>query len=645
MLQDIRDRTTGPVAWIIVALLSVPFALWGINSYFQGGSGGGDSVAKVGGQSITKYQLQRAYNQRFRRLRQMMGQHFDPDIIKPQVLRIQALQSLIQRSLLVQYAQDHGYRVSDRSVLAHLKQTPAFQENGTFSSKRYRQVLKRSGMQPAQYEARIRQALLIQQLRSGITSSTVVTQARIDQAYRLQHERRSLSYLVFHADHYRDRVSISDKEIKNYYQSHSSQFTLPQQVKLAYVDLNQSDLKPDQPPSKKDLKALYESEKSQFSSPGKRRARHILIKVNKDESGKEARAKAQKIRKKMENGASFADMAKKYSQDAGTNQKGGELGWLGRHALPEPFEKALFNLKQGAVSQPVRTRYGWHLIKLQAIRPARTKAFSDPSVQKKLKKQYRRKAASKRFKNKSQTLAKISFENPDALKPVARKLGLKVQQTGWITQKGEHKGLVDHGDVIKAAFSDQVLKMGLNSKPIELSDGRQVVVRLADRKKTRTKPLQKVKGQIKQALSKQQIVHMARGKADEALSEARKGQSLHALAKDIPGTSLKNPGYVSRQESGVNTAILSRVFSMPLPGHKKDATYESVSLDDGDTAVLALDDIQYGDPSRANREERKKLRKSLAQQQGRAAFASYMDSIREEYKVKVLDKKLAKNVS
>lgn len=636
MLQDIRDRATGPIAWFIIALLVVPFALWGINSYFQGG-GGGNDVAKVGGQTISNMQLQQAYSNRYRRLKELLGKNFNPDMIKPKALRKEVLQSLIQRSLLVQYANQQGYRVTNQQVLGYLEQIPAFQDNGKFSPQTYRQVLKQHGMQPATFEGEIRESLLIQQLQQGLESSAVVTPAEVDHAYRLKHESRSVSFLVFHADDYQGKVKVTEQQIRKYYQSHKQAFATPQKVKLAYIDLNRNDLKPKKPATQSALKVLYQAQKDQFTTPAQRKVRHILIEVNKETSSKAAKAKAEMIRKKIEQGASFASMAKKYSQDAGTNDQGGELGWIKRGSgLPKPFVNAAFNLKQGAVSQPVRTQYGWHLIKLQSIRPAHTQSFDNPQVQAKLKAEYQHRAVKSRFEKMSNTLDQVSFENPDSLKPVANKLGLQIKETGWITRNGPHKGIMSNADVRKAAFSDQVFNQHVNSEPIDLSSNREVVLRVAEEQAAQTKPLKQVRSQIVKALTQKQSADMAQADAQKALSAASGGKSLSAVASQYSQATYRNPGFVQRNQQDLDSALLAKAFDMPHPQKGKPA-HATVALSDGDYAVVSLSGIRYGDPSQASDSDRKKLRQQLRQQQGQAEFGAYMQSIRDQIKVKMLN--------
>jgi peptidyl-prolyl cis-trans isomerase D len=634
MLQDIRDRSKGPVAWFIIALICVPFALWGINSYFEGG-GGSNDVAKVGGQTISDTQLQRAYNNRFRQLQQMMGKQFDPDTIKPQVLRKQVLHSMIQRSLLIQYANEQGYRVTDGEVLAYLQQMPVFQENGKFSPQKYHQLLQQNGMQAQAFEDQIRQALLVQQLQKGLQGATLVTQTDVKQAWRFQHERRAVSFLVFHAGHYQKQAQVSQDQIEKYYRSHKQAFSAPKQVKLAYIALDSKHLKPDQAASESNLKQLYKNEKNQFTTPGERRVRHILIKVGKGESGKKAKAKAEKIRNKIENGANFKQMAEKYSQDAGSNSSGGQLGWIKRDSsMPKPFIQAAFDTQQGAVSQPVRTQYGWHLIKVETVHTAHVASFDDPKVQAKLKRQYRRQAGKARFEKMSDKLNRLAFENPDSLKPAAKKLGLKIKTTGWITRNGDHSGILSHSKVRNAAFSGQVYKQHVNSKPIDLSSGEKVVLRVADEKPERTKPLDEVKDRIRQTLQQQQGREKAAAAAEKALAAAQRGEGLKGLSSDYGDATYGDPGLVGRDQKEMNKAMLKKAFDLPPPAKGKTA-YAAVALNNGDSAVVALHGRKFGDPSKASDSDLKVLKQQLVQRQAQAEFSLYMHHIRNKIKVKI----------
>jgi len=366
MLQSIRDRATGPIAWGIVGLITIPFAFWGIDSYLQGP--GNPEVAEVGDAEISQTQLQRAYDQHYQRLQQLMGDNFDPDSINNAQLRRGVLDNLIREEVLTQYVRDSGYRVSDVSLANTLREQTAFQEGGSFSAERYREVLSRNGYTPAAYEARLRNALAMDQLQQGLTSSAFVTETDVNAAARLEQQQRRIQYLEFNLEQYSRQADISDEDIQAYYEAQPARFSTPERVRLEYLEIDKSTLKPADRPDEAVLQAMYEAEKqSRFTTAEQRKARHILIQTQ-DNEAEAAKAKIEKIAAQLKQGASFEALAKELSEDTGSRDDGGDLGWIGRGVMVPEFEQALFALPENKVSEPVKSPFGWHLIRVDELR-------------------------------------------------------------------------------------------------------------------------------------------------------------------------------------------------------------------------------------------------------------------------------------
>lgn len=636
MLQSIRDKATGPIAWFIVALIAVPFAFWGIDSYVSAPTN--PEVAEVGGTEITRVQLQRAYDQSYQRLQQLMGENFQPDAIDTTQLRRGVLENLIQETLLNQHVKAAGYRASDVQILQSLRSQAAFQVDGNFSAQRYREVLSRNGYTPASYEQQLRQALAVEQLQIGLGNSAFITAKDVDVALALQKQRRQLSYLMLPYAKYMEEAQISDEAVQARYEMDAADYRTAERVKLAYVELRLDTLAPADKPEAQVLRAIYDAEvKSRFTQPERRQARHILVRVDEDVDDAAAKAKIQALRKRIRDGGEdFADVAREASDDLGSRDKGGDLGWVGRGVMVPEFEQALYKLEAGKISEAVRTSFGWHLILVDKIQAETVQAFDDAGVQDALLELYREREKGKRYEQLAKQLDELSFDYPDSLEPVADELGVKVQTTDWFTRQGGN-GLAAQEAVVSAAFSPAVLDNKENSAPLKLGKGRMVVVRVADYEAAKQRPLAEVADEI----SKQLKIEYAQQKSQEdalaAISKLRDGVDLATIAGQH-GVPVQSAGWIGRNEQDTNAAIVGRAFRLPRPSAGNEQ-YDMVTLDDGQ-AILALQAVRDGDAASASQEERDTMRRNLMAAQAQAEFRAYLAAARDDISVEIHEDQL-----
>jgi peptidyl-prolyl cis-trans isomerase D len=383
MLQTIRDRMHGPILWGIIAVFVVSLGLFGVQS-LQGNNGTDPTVADVGGVKITQSQFQREYQQSYQELAQHMGPNFRADLVPRDKLREDALKTLIQREVLQQYTRDTGYRVDDAGLRAWLEAMPYFQDKGHFSAERYKAMLSGEGRSPEQYEAMLRSELPQEQLRDVVLQSAFVTPREREAAWKLDHQQRVFSYVKFEPAKYQAAVTISDDQVKQRYEQKKDSYKAQERVKLAYVELALEDLPKATAPGTEVLKAIYEKHKDAlFHTDEQRRVSHILIAFGADKDA--AKKKADDLYAKLKAGGDFAAAAKANSDDPATRSKGGDLGMIKRGNMPPKFDAALFGMdKAGDIAGPVETQYGWHLIKLDELKPAQTLPFDDAGVQRQL---------------------------------------------------------------------------------------------------------------------------------------------------------------------------------------------------------------------------------------------------------------------
>lgn len=627
MLQSIRDRTSGLVAGFIIALLAIPFAFWGVDSF---NSGGGDPVlAKVGSEKIKQSQFRHAYDQRYQQYVQLMGDNFHADEFDQGKFQQSVLDDMMQESMLRQYTHKHGYRASDAALFNAIAAIPAFQTDGKFNTENYRSMLARQGLTPTRFEAQLRQSLEIDQMRETITDTAFMPPVEREQLMQVAGQQREISYALFDISKAAASIAVSDDAVKQRYETDKSQYMAPERLKLAYVSLSPDALPTAAAPSTDVLKVLYDAEKQgRFTTAEERKARHILIKFGADKSA--AKKKAKDIEAQLKGGADFAALAKADSEDTGSKLKGGELGWLKRGQMPESFEKTLWDLKSGDISDPVETEFGWHLIQVEEIKPGIVQPFEDPSVQKQLTALYQNREKQKHFEELSDKLDQLAFENPTSLQPVAEALGLKVQTTDWFTRAGGD-GVVANAGVKDAAFSQEVLKDGENSKPIAISASELVVVRKAEYEAPRQRNFDEVAADVRKALETEQAERKAQADAKTLLAAVKGGQSL-ADAAAAAHVEFKDVGALRRDNSTEDAALLDIAFKLPHPKDGKPS-YGEATLSDGNVAVLALNKIDLPPAD--------SLPPSATAQFDQLAagleFQAYRDRIGDKIKVKIVN--------
>jgi peptidyl-prolyl cis-trans isomerase D len=547
-------------------------------------------------------------------------------------MRDSVLNGMVDDLLLKQYASDAGYRTSDAALREYLEVIPYFQENGHFSAQRYKELLAARNETPEQFEAQQRQDLPVEQLRGSLLDSAFVVPVQTQAAWGLDHQERLFSYAKFEAAKFQAGITIGDDQVKQRYEQNKANYMAPERIKLAYIDLALDQLPKAAPLGSAELKAIYDAEKaSRFSTPEQRHASHILIRFGADKAA--AQKKAQDLYDKIKGGADFAQLAKDNSEDPGSKAKGGDLGWVKRGMMAPKFESALFGIdKAGELAGPVETEFGWHVIKLDELKPAQTQAFEDPEVQKQLLEIYQGRDASKRFQDMSSKLEQLAFENPNSLDAAAKALELPVKTTDWFSRKGG-SDVAGNQAVIAAAFSPEVQRDGENSKPISIDSGRIVVVRKADYEAPRQLQLNEVADQIRTDLKNEAAAAKLKAAADALLKTLHDGQTFDAAVK-AQGLVVLNPGAVARDNKTLDAALLDTAFKMPRPAAGK-LSYAQATLGNGDLAVVALSAVNQVEAASTDAAQVKTEASKLRDAEGGAEFAAFKGAIHKEIKVDI----------
>ncbi|CAG8868824.1 Peptidyl-prolyl cis-trans isomerase D [Pseudomonas fluorescens] len=609
MLQNIRDNSQGWIAKTIIGLIVVLMALTGFDAIFQAASHSQDA-AKVNGQTISQNELSQAVDMQRRQLMQQLGKDFDPAMLDEKMLREAALKGLIERKLLLQGAEDAGFAFSEGALDQLILQTPEFQEDGKFSAERFDQVIRQMGYGRMQFREMLAEEMLIGQLRTGLAGSSFVTDKQVEAFARLEKQTRDFASLTLKPD--TAAVKLGDDEIKAHYDEHAKEFMSPDQVVIDYIELKKSAYFDQVEVSEDQLKALYEKEIANLSE--QRHAAHILIEVNDKVDDAQAKARIEEIQQRVAKGEDFATLAKQLSQDPGSASTGGDLGFAGQGVYDPAFEEALYALDKDQVSAPVRTQFGYHLIKLLGVEAPEVPSFA--SLKDKLTRELKTQQVEQRFVEVTKQLEDSAFESSDLAQP-AQELGLKVQTAAPFGREGG-EGITANRAVIQAAFSEEVLDEGSNSNAIELDPETVIVLRAKEHRKPAQLPLEAVADSIRAHLVKEKATAELKAKADTLIKGLRDG-SIDANAGH-DGQQWAAHEAVTRSQEGIDPASLKALFRMGKPQAKDKPVYGHVVLGDGSLVVLQLKGVNEG--TAATEEEKTQYRGYLASRAGREDFAA-----------------------
>lgn len=627
MLQRIHDLAKGWLAYVIVALLIIPFALWGIHEYF--GTGGDRVAAVVNGTEIPAQELRNAIQQQRERMRTMFGGRLPPQFVDDSLLGEAALNELIRRELIRQEADRAGYRVGDDLLVTGLQEIEVFQENGRFSPSRYEQILSMQRRSKAGFELQLREGIRLSQLEGGVSGTSFATGAAARDYQRLQGQTRDLAYLMVQPDGFADRIDPTDQEIEAHYEAHPELFQRPERARLAYVELSIADLARSVEVSEDELKSTYQEQIDRYTTLEERRASHILLSLSRDATDAEVEAaeqRAQSLLQRIRAGEEFAKLARENSQDSLSAEQGGDLGVVREGDQPPAVEQVLKGLETGQVSDPVRTEFGFHLVKLTELKPARTKDFSE--VRDSIEAEYRRQQAEVVYVDYADELATISYEAADTLEPAADAIGSTVKTTDWVTRDGGD-GVAADPRVRQVAFGAEVLQDGRNSDLIELSDGQALVVRILEHEPAARRPLDEVRDEVRARLIEETTRERARELGERLLGELRDGAALESVAANS-ATVLESLGFVARDDATAPPEILRRAFSMPRPVDGQ-SRFEGVTMADGAYAIVAVRAVTDGDQEA----DLASARAGLGADYSRREEQAFFNALRERAEVRV----------
>ncbi len=577
LLHSIRERATGWFAWVIVILISIPFALWGINSYITPDAD--PAVANVGEYKISRQEFQNSVQNESKEFKGQM----DDALIKKIVL-----EKLINNRALLSFLSSSGHTISKEQIDAYVRTDPSFQLESTFSEELYNRYLP-SAYSKSNYRNSVATQLLLQQFSQGILSSTFVSEQEVQHVIQLVKQKRDIAYAVIKAEKFQDSVTVTEEEISSYYQNFKTQFENPEQIKLAYIEISRKELAKDAQISDERVTQYYQDNLAQYTQPERRKASHILFTLAtdaNDEAKNKVKAEAQAVLDSIKQGSDFSQMAKEHSKDPGSADNGGDLGFFGKGEMVPAFEASAYALKPGEISELVESSFGFHIIKLDSVEGGVSKPLEE--VKEQIIETIQFEQVESAFFEKAELMQSIAYEQPDTLEPVATELSLKIQESDLLGRSGG-EGIFSNEKLLNIAFGESVLEEGNNSDLIELGDDQVVVVRVIERIPANAKPLEEVKEQITKRLKIDLISSKAQEEASEYVKKLIEGTSFEELAL-ASSFIVENSGSVDRQSQTVPGDIIRKAFTMP-----REMKFATTKMINGDIAIVNIKSIEDGD--------------------------------------------------
>lgn len=528
MFDSVRNNPR--IVQIFLALITIPFALFGVDAYFSSTRGSPDSVAKVGSLSISSQELDLAVRQQESSLRAQLGESFDKAMVESPEFRAAVLERLINDRALIATIQESRLQVPDQMVQQFIKALPQFQENGQFSLRLYEAIVRNQGLTNRGFEEKVRASLAQQLMLVPVVESAAAPRAVAERWLDLLGEERTVSTWLLDARGFVPQVKLAPDAARKFYDANQARFQVPEQARLEYVMFSAQSLGSQGEVTEADLRKWYDEHADLFRSAEERRARHILVQV---EQGASAAAK-QAARKKVEqllvtlkaDPEKFAALARTSSDDKMSATQGGDLGFFAKGAMVKAFEDAAFSLKPNEISGVVESEFGFHIIQVTELKPAKQRSFDE--VRAEITGEVKQQLASKRFSELADQFSNLVYEQPDALKPIADKLGLKLQQSDWIRRGVKTGTELDSPKIAAAVFSSDAIKGRRNTEAIDLGDGRIFAARVLDYKPATVKAFDDVKAEVENIVTMQEAAKLAAAAGANQLAKLGSGTSPEA---------------------------------------------------------------------------------------------------------------------
>ncbi|HEY6895731.1 MAG TPA: SurA N-terminal domain-containing protein [Rhodocyclaceae bacterium] len=622
-------RNNKRAAQLVLALITLPFAFWGVDSYVKN-AGSANDVASVDGIKISVQEFHQALQSQQDRMRGSLGRQVPPEMLDNPEIRHAVLDNLVTQKLLQRHAGKAHLGVSDEQLYQIISSAPELQENGQFSKSRYEQLVAAQGMSKEMFEARVRQDLTNQQLLGVVNAAAIPGHESAGRLISAVLQERTIGEAVHRVDDFASQVKLAPDAAKAFYDSNRKLFELPERIKAEYLVLDKQALAAQLNPSDDEIKAYYNSHADQFKQPEERRASHILINVDKaapEAAVNAAKAKAEALLAEVKkNPASFAAVAKQNSQDPGSANKGGDLDWFRRGMMVKAFDDAVFAMKEGQISELVRSDFGFHIITVTGIHGGRARSLDEVKTEVIIA--LREQTAQKKFAEMSVDFTNMVYEQADSLKPAVDKFHLAAQQTGWFAKNAKEAGALSHPKLLEALFSTDAIQNKRNTEAVEVAPGVLISARVAEHSPATVKAFEEVKAEIEKRLTREEAAKLAKKSGEDELARLSKGEALslkwaadHAIAR---------LGAQGMAPDAVKAIFKADVSKLPA--------YAGAVLPDGSYALYRISQIKAfagGEDKRATQ-----LRQQYERVAVSADMSAWLAALRQRYPVEINQKLL-----
>jgi peptidyl-prolyl cis-trans isomerase D len=609
---------------VILAIIILPFLFFGVDSYFRG-TGPAVIVATVGGERITEQEFNRALRERQEAIQRITEGRADADLLNSIQLRAEVLEAMVRQRVLLHHAERRRMVVTDGFLQSVISGLPAFQSDGRFSLPLYEQYVRSQGMTPPAFEGRLRQDLVLQQLDDAIGGTAFVPRTVVERLARLSEQKREVSLHSLVPEEFTAQVKLDPEAAKKYYDTHPQEFRIPEQVRVEYVTLTMDSLLPEIALDPAEVRKYYEAHRAQYEGKEERQASHILVAVEpgaNEETKQETRARAEEIHKQLvQKPGSFAELAKQHSQDPGSAERGGDLGYFGRGIMPRPFEEAVFRLNVGEISPVVETQYGFHIVRLLAVKAAESRSFED--VRGEIERELKRQLAARKFAAVAVDFQNTVFEQWETLQPAAELARVGVRQSGWVSRERAGEARLNHRRVLQAIFSEDVLKNKRNTEAIEVEPAVLVAARVIEHKPATMRSYDEVREAIVQRLTLQQAAQLAAQEGRARLEQLRQGNEV-----PVRWGASRLVGWDDAKE--MNEEVLRQAFRADAG---KLPAFAGVDEPGGGYTLIRV--TRVIDPEKLDPDRRQAFREGLRQMVGQEEMLAYVASLKQRAKVTV----------
>lgn len=612
------------IVQVFMGLLILPFLFWGIESYRN--MGGEGYVAIVDGEEIPRREYEQALRDHHERMRSMLGANFDSAMLDTFEVKNSVLERLIQQRLLYREATGNGFTVLDSQIVKTIRDVPAFQKDSKFSKQQYEQLLRSQGLTPAVFESRIRQELLLQQLLSGYSDYAFAPKVVAEKVHYLSEVKREINQSQIAPEQFLAQVTPKEKDIAEYYEEHRADFDLLERARIEYVVLSPDAVAKNETVSDEAVATYFFEHQEEFNQPEERKASHILVSITADATDDEkqvVRKKAEDLLEQVkQNPDQFAEIAKQNSDDPGSAMRGGDLGFFGRGVMVKPFEEKIFSMQLDEISDIVETDFGFHIIKLTAIKEEKRPSLDN--VREQIENKLKLEMVSSVFGEIAEDFSNVVYEQGDSLQAAAKKFELPIQTSGWITRNSADPAILSNDRLLSAVFSEDAITNRRNTEAIEIKPDTLVAARVFEYKPATTQSLEVVREQIVERLKKQMAEAKAIEEGQVKLARLQAGEEV----SDIVWSDAKQISYM--QPQGVDPEALRAVFTADISALP---TYAGVVDSKGGFNLIRINRVV--EPESAEKAKLDNFAKQLQQMITQEEMSVYLAAIRQRYDVKV----------